>query len=245
MDAGGRRRVLITRMHLPAARAAAKAAASTAHLSATTTSTLIRPITLAASGITTLGSATLSALNTVAFVTRHGHRKVLEPDALAPGTAIFKPRVVRFVLPRVFCHAQGLPPSAMLKVRTEPGGDGGEGSDGGGGGDCKVLGRLGAGQCVIAWATSGDWLQVRYKNYEAAWMLMMYRGRRLMAPLPDVYPGVVIVVAAGGGSRDGVRDSPFPMPLEVLEKEKEMAGAVAAEKSGVSPVDGSGETGAG
>lgn len=97
-----------------------------------------------------------------------------EPEALAPGTAVFKPRVVRFALPRVFCHARGLPPGAMLKVRTEPGGAEGYGNGGGGdeggamdgangrgrGVEGPVLGRVGADQCVIALATSGDWLQV-------------------------------------------------------------------------------------
>lgn len=97
-----------------------------------------------------------------------------EPEALAPGTAVFKPRVVRFVLPRVFCHASGLPAGALLKVRTEPGGAEGvaggrhaleeSAAGGGGGGDgaggSHVLGRVGADQCVIALATSGDWLQV-------------------------------------------------------------------------------------
>lgn len=89
---------------------------------------------------------------------------------------MFKPRVVRFILPRVFCHARGLPAGAMLKVRTEPGGAEGTGNGGGGGhegdpGDAgatggvggaggHVLGRVGADQCVIGLATSGDWLQV-------------------------------------------------------------------------------------
>lgn len=156
-------------MHLPAARATAKAAASTAYLlsatAANTTtihSTLTRPLTLAASGLATLGHSTISTLNTFASFALHGHRGVHEPGALAPGTAIFKPRVVRFVLPRVFCHARGVPPDAMLKIRADPDGSGeaastttGESAGGG-----RVLGRLGAGQCVVALATSGDWLQV-------------------------------------------------------------------------------------
>lgn len=65
----------------------------------------------------------------------------------------------------------------MLKVRTEPGGAEGKGSSGGGGGEpgdagaagggaggggSHVLGRVGADQCVIGLATSGDWLQVGY-----------------------------------------------------------------------------------
>lgn len=59
----------------------------------------------------------------------------------------------------------------MLKVRTEPGGEEGKGSGGGGyegdspratagEGGGYVVGRIGANQCVIALATSGDWLQV-------------------------------------------------------------------------------------
>ncbi len=83
---------------------------------------------------------------------------------------MFKPRVVRFVLPRVFCHARGLPDGVLLKVRTEPGGAEGGGdyhqleepeasADGGGDGG-RVLGRVGADQCVIGLAISGDWLQV-------------------------------------------------------------------------------------
>ena len=207
--AGRKPRRVITRMRLPKARATSKAASSTAHLSATTQSTLVRPITLAATGLSNFGHAAMSTLNTFAAFTLHGHRLSHEPAPLAPGTAIFKPRVVRFVLPRIFCHARGIPPEVMLKIRSDPGGEeegvGGSGSVGG-----RVLGRLGAGQCVVALATSGDWLQVRYKTYEAAWMLMAYRGRTLMAPLSEVHPGLV-VVATGRGS-----DSPFPIPTEVL-----------------------------
>ena len=61
--------------------------------------------------------------------------------------------------------------------------------------------------------------QVRYRTYEAAWMLMAYKGRNLMAPLAEVHPGLVVVVAAEGarGSKGGVSDSPFPMPKEVLQ----------------------------
>ena len=72
---------------------------------------------------------------------------------------------------------------------------------------------------------------MRYKKYEAAWVLMTYRGKKLLAPLADVHPGVVVVVAedGGGGSSSitgrgrvgGVKDSPFPMPSEVLEKREE------------------------
>lgn len=109
----------------------------------------------------------------------------------------------------------------MLKVRTEPGGAETDESSGG-----NILGRIGVGQCVIALASSGDWLQVRYKDYEAAWMLMVYRERRLLAPLSDVHPGVVIVVAAEGRGKHGVRGSPFPMPPEVLQRAEEQAAAM-------------------
>lgn len=88
--------------------------------------------------------------------------------------------MVRFVLPRVFCHAVGLPAGAMLKVRTDPGGAEGKGNGGSGGGGFEgetgdagatgekgvggghVLGRVGADQCVIGLAMSGDWLQVGF-----------------------------------------------------------------------------------
>ncbi|CAM9590049.1 unnamed protein product, partial [Scytosiphon promiscuus] len=225
-----RRRVVLTRMTLPAARAAAKVAASTAHLSATATgtlaSTLARPLAFTASGLSTLGRATLSTLDALAYGLHHAgsSRPPREPEALAPGTAVFKPRVVRFVLPRVFCHARGLPSGAMLKVRAEPGGGcGWETSfkgDREGAGD-QVLGRIGADQCVIGLATSGDWLQVRYKKYEAAWMLMTYRGRRLLAPLEDDHPGELAIGdggrASGGGLGKvaGTQASPFPVPAEV------------------------------
>lgn len=176
----------------------------------------------------------MSSLNAAAFAALHGRgggERRHETEALAPGTAIFKPRVVWFVLPRVFCHAPGVPAGAMLKVRTQPGGGGREDEDSGGG----VLGRVGAGQCVVALATSGDWLQVRYKTYEAAWMLMAYRGRRLLAPLTDVHPGVVVVVAARGvGGDNRVRDSPFPMPAEVVKKEQ--VRRVTAQNEGIAAV---------
>lgn len=88
--------------------------------------------------------------------------------------------------------------------------------------DSQVLGRVGAEDCVIALASSGDWLQVRYKEFEAAWMLTAYRGRKLLAPLEEVYPGIVIAVATEGSQKtDGVRDSPFPMPSDVLKRKKE------------------------
>lgn len=71
-----RRRVVMTRMSLPAARSAANVAASTAHLSATAagtmTSTLARPVTLATSGLSTLGHATMSTLNALAYTLHHG-----------------------------------------------------------------------------------------------------------------------------------------------------------------------------
>lgn len=105
-----------------------------------------------------------SHATTVPYREAGASRPAREPEALAPGTAVFKPRVVRFVLPRVFCHARGLPDGVMLKVRTEPGGA--EGSAPGFTGDrdgegAHVLGRIGADQCVIGLATSGDWLQAR------------------------------------------------------------------------------------
>lgn len=70
---------------------------------------------------------------------------------------------------------------------------------------------------------------MRYKSYEAAWMLMTYRGRKMLAPLPDVHPGINIVVAGGQGGEGGggVRDSPFPMPPEVLRREEERKAAAA------------------
>lgn len=108
----GHRRVL-TRMHLPAARAAPMAAASTAYLSSTKTSSLVRPLALAASGIYTLADTTVSALKTAAMMLhglQHGH----EPETLASGTAIFKPRIVRFVNPVLYCQAPGLPSGEAL-----------------------------------------------------------------------------------------------------------------------------------
>ena len=183
------------------------------------TTTLKRSANIISSGLCALGLATASALNSIAFAALHGHRPVREPEALAPRTAIFKTRVVRFVLPRVFCHAPGLPRGAQLKVRAEPGGadDAGDGSVVG-----KVLGRVAATECVIALASSGDWLQVRYKHYEVAWMLAVYRERRLMAPFADVHPGVVIKVTAETSNKAGnnVRDSPFPMPPGVLDRDE-------------------------
>ncbi|CAM9766400.1 unnamed protein product, partial [Ectocarpus sp. 4 AP-2014] len=74
-----RRRVVMTRMTLPAARSAAKIAASTAHLSATSGGvgggggvgtlalTLARPVTLASSGLSTLGDAAATGLQALAY----------------------------------------------------------------------------------------------------------------------------------------------------------------------------------
>lgn len=59
---------------------------------------------------------------------------------------------------------------------------------------------------------------------------MAYRDKKLLAPLADVHPGVVVVVAGDGGGSGGnsgrgrtagVKDSPFPMPREVLERKEE------------------------
>lgn len=133
---------------------------------------------------------------------------------------------------------QALAPGAMLKVRTEPGSADSDDSAG-----ARVLGRIGRKDCVIALASSGDWLQVRYMNYEAAWMLMTYKGRMLLAPLSVVHPGVVIRVAFEGSGAGGVRKSPFPISPEVLEKEEQeraMADdiAAAANEAGSTAVDG-------
>lgn len=84
-----RRRVVMTRMTLPAARSAAKIAASTAHLSATAggvsgggggtlASTLARPVTLASSGLSTLGHAAATGLQALAYTLHHGE----EPHGL-------------------------------------------------------------------------------------------------------------------------------------------------------------------
>lgn len=73
-----RRRAVMSRMALPPARSPAKVAASTAHLSATAggvgamTATLARPVTLAASGLSTLGHTTVSTLNALAYTIHHG-----------------------------------------------------------------------------------------------------------------------------------------------------------------------------
>lgn len=230
----------MSRMQLSEPRTEPRAAAFIAHLSATAATTLTRPLTLAASGLVTLGKATMSAVDSITFTAMHGHLPVREPRPLAPGMAIFNPRVVRFVLPRVFCHAPGLPLGVRLKVRAEPGGmNNGTGDESAMTSGSQVLGRVGAEDCVIALASSGDWLQVRYKEFEAAWMLTVYRGRRLLAPLAEVYPGIVIAVATEGSQRtNGVRDSPFPMPPEVLKRKKdesvalERAAAVAEAAAG-------------
>lgn len=81
-------------------------------------------------------------------------------------------------------------------------------------------------------------------------MLTSYRGRKLLAPFPDVHPGVVILVEAtarndgfrdwdsadGGAGR--VRDSPFPMPLEVLERQEEERVKAAAATAAVTELAG-------
>lgn len=217
------RRVVMSRMQLSEPRIDPRAAAFIAHLTATVATALTRPLTLARSGLVALGNATMSFIESIAFTAMHGHFPAREPEPLAPGMAIFNPRVVRFVLPRVFCHAPGLPLDVRLKVRAEPRGMN-NGTDDGSvmTAGSQVLGRVGAEDCVIAFASSGDWLQVRYKEFEAAWMLTAYRGRKLLAPLKEVYPGIVIAVATEGSQKtDGVRDSPFPIPSEVLKKKTE------------------------
>lgn len=114
----------------------------------------------------------------------------------------------------------------MLKVRTNPRG----GDDARGGG--RVLGRIGREQCIVGLATSGDWLQVRYGQYEAAWTLLRYKGQTLLAPLSDLYSGVDVEALGEGGDGGGDdraiikmgemrRESPFPMHREVLERSNE------------------------
>lgn len=78
--ASKRRCIVMTRMTLPAARSAAKVAASTAHLSATAggvgvgtlASTLARPVTLASSRLSTLGHAAATGLHALAYTLHHG-----------------------------------------------------------------------------------------------------------------------------------------------------------------------------
>lgn len=109
----------------------------------------------------------------------------------------------------------------MLKVRTNPGGASTDGSGEGG----HILGRLGANQCVIGLATSGDWLQVRYGQYEAAWTLLSYRGRTMLAPLSEAHPGVFSDVEDEDGTSvrgKPTNQSPFPMPREVLGRNQIM-----------------------
>lgn len=106
---------ILTRMRLPAARASAKAAASSAHLSSTTASTaLMRPLTLAALGVQGLSHTATRALHAAALTLIHRQPYIPETDALAAGTAVFKPRVVRFVVPVVYCHVKGLPPGECI-----------------------------------------------------------------------------------------------------------------------------------
>ncbi len=73
-----RRRVVVERMTLPPARSAATVAASAAHLSSTggaLASTLTRPATLAASGLSALGHATVSTLSSLAYTLHHGEQR--------------------------------------------------------------------------------------------------------------------------------------------------------------------------
>lgn len=96
--ASRRRRVVMTRMTLPAARSAAKTAASTAHLSATgggggvgtLASTLARPVTLASSGLSTLGHAAATGLHTLAYTLHHGEEPYKLRDALSQKTMFYR-----------------------------------------------------------------------------------------------------------------------------------------------------------
>lgn len=102
-------------MRLPAARASAKAAASSAHLSSTAASTiLMRPLTLAASGVQGLSHTATRTLYATAVARMYRQRYTPETEALAAGTAVFKPRVVRFVVPVVYCQVKGLPPGECI-----------------------------------------------------------------------------------------------------------------------------------
>lgn len=231
-DAGGDRRRrprrVLTRMQLPTARIAPKALRANAYLSSTSAPSLpgfpgLRALALAPAGL--VKACVASVLG--------GKRPAHESESLAPGDAVFKPRVVRFVGPVVFCHAPGLPPGTMLKVRSAPCG-GGEGEAGGA---RRLVGRVGPDQCVVGLATSGDWLQVRYGNYGAAWMLLRYAGRRMLAPLADVHPGVAAEASAmgqrGGSGGVGVVGvvggrlaSPFKMAAGLNARDSEGGGGV-------------------
>lgn len=113
-------------------------------------------------------------------------------------------------------------PGAMLKVRTNPGILDAENNDDHAQ-EGRILGRIGEHQCVIGLATSGDWLQVRYGYYEAAWTLLRYKERTLLAPFSDVHPGVAVDGDSEGGNevRKGrIRESPFAMPEQIKEGEQ-------------------------
>ncbi|CAM9164330.1 unnamed protein product [Ectocarpus sp. 12 AP-2014] len=81
-------------------------------------------------------------------------------------------------------------------------------------------------------------------------MLTSYRGRKLLDPFPDVHPGVEIHMEAttrndgfrdrgiANGGADRVRDSPFPMPLEVLERQEEERVKAAAATTAVTELAG-------
>ncbi|CAM9368730.1 unnamed protein product, partial [Sphacelaria rigidula] len=102
---------VLTRMRLPAARSSTKAAAATAFLSPTTASTiLVQPLALAASGLRGISHTAANALHTTAMMLIYRQKYSPEPEVLAPGTAVFKPRIVRFAVPVVYCHAKGLLP---------------------------------------------------------------------------------------------------------------------------------------
>ncbi|CAB1112307.1 unnamed protein product [Ectocarpus sp. CCAP 1310/34] len=81
-------------------------------------------------------------------------------------------------------------------------------------------------------------------------MLKSYRGRKLLAPFPDVHPGIEILVEAtsrndgfryraiANGGADRVRDSPFPMPLEVSERQEEERVKAAADTTALTELAG-------
>lgn len=107
-------------MRLPAARSSTKAAAATAFLSPTTASTiLVQPLALAASGLRGISHTAANALHTTAMMLIYRQKYSPEPEVLAPGTAVFKPRIVRFAVPVVYCHAKGLLPGTACDTECE------------------------------------------------------------------------------------------------------------------------------
>ncbi|CAM9188349.1 unnamed protein product, partial [Phaeothamnion confervicola] len=91
-----------------------------------------------------------------------------ELPALAPGVAAFKPYIVVLPRPVPFCLHPDVPAGGRAKVRVAP-------ADG-----ARVLGTLPHGEAVLGAAMSGDWLQIRYGIYSAAWVLARYRGKAMM-----------------------------------------------------------------